>query len=173
MPNKFPHLKSTSEPIGPVEQLGMAITLNHLEDPSEDPDGSWFGRMLTDDARGYFQKAPGAFEFFLADKQMLTNSYYKKNGDLLFTAHDWKCDFLRVDDGGNSGNGVLEGRVVIKGRCTLGSFSIDPANYQYVVYDIVRNSNTKDRWKIKRWALFYNRPDQWGTVDLDTILAGS
>ncbi len=170
MPNKFPHLKSTSEPIGPVEQLGMAITLSHQEDPSANPDGSWFGRMLTDDAIGYFQKAPGTFEFFLADKPMLTDAYYMKNGELLFTGHDWKCDFLRVEDTGNSGSGVLEGRVVIKGRCTLGAFSIDPAKYQYVAYEIVRNSNTKDRWKIKSWVLFCTRPDEWGAVDFKAIL---
>lgn len=173
MPNKFPHLKSTTEPIGPVEQLGMAITLNHEEDPSGDPDNSWFGRMFTDDAVGYFEKEPGTLKFFQAPKSVLTNAYYKKNGDdLLFTAHDWKCDFLRIEDT-SQGIGILEGRVVIKGHCNLGAFSIDPAKYEYIVYEIVRNQNTKDRWKIKRWVLFSQKPGQWGPVDLNAMLSSS
>jgi len=94
--NKFPYLKSTTEPMGLLEQLAMAITLRPLHDgavvalPSPDvavdEPPTWFGRLLSESA-SFVWSYVGRYDSFQYDRAQIAEAYF--SNQLRYTAFDW------------------------------------------------------------------------------------
>jgi hypothetical protein len=152
MPNKFPHLKSTSEPLGPVEQLGMAVTVNPAEDSAREGRYSWFGNMLHEDFTFFFQAGGG--KWHKANKKEMVDAYFLPNGtqQLSFTAYGWKSEHSCIDE--SSGVGIVQGKVTIKGHCKLGGGELDTSRDLYFLYWITKEEGSK--WRVRQWRLSPN-----------------
>jgi hypothetical protein len=143
MPSKFPFLKSSTEPYGLLEQLGVAITLNPAEDAAQSGPGSWFGRLLEErDFLWLFQTADGREIERVEDREQLAESYLSEN--FRFTVFDWELLLLRITDD----QGVLQGEVDLKGRSNLSGVEIRHDGQHTFECDIVRGDGQK--WRVKR-----------------------
>ena len=89
MANKYPYVKSTSEPLGLKEQLELSITMRPSEDPATTAQYSWFGRLLSDD-RDFiwvYTSRDGIEERY--NKQQLADAYFSNS--IRYTLYDSDC----------------------------------------------------------------------------------
>jgi len=151
MPNRFPFLKSKTDPYGLVEQFGIAVTVDPESDPAETGDRSWFGRTI-DASSGafvmtYSDDNTGNPEDVIKGHDTITDAYAA--GKLIYTAYDWGLTSMRVDV--TAGTGEVEGHVRLKGRCDL--FVNNPKKhkgrhfFRYVIVQVGKE------WLIKEWSL--------------------
>ena len=166
MPIKFPNLKSTTEPLGLVEHLGAAITLDPDDDAPTDAMQSWFGRLLNKDDFTWIRIGDEERDELRSSKE-LAEMYFSKK--LCYTVYDSTCLHLVCDKGSS---GIVQGEALIKGK--LGD-AVHNGRY-YFGYLIVNlgsqvtagsETTLHDRWKVKRWVL-YKLPD--GAKALNIIL---
>lgn len=144
MPSKFPFLKSSTEPYGLLEQLGVAITLNPAEDAAlaGNGPGSWFGRLLEEqDFLWLLQEADGSEVERVEDRNRLAESYLSQ--DFRYTAFDWDLLFLELADN----QGVLRGKVDLKGRSNLSGSELKHEGEHTFECHIVKRG---DKWRAQR-----------------------
>src|SRR5262249_37645754 len=84
--NKFPYLKSTSDPMGLLEQLSVAITLRPLHDGAAAAIPTWFGRLLSESA-SFVWSYEGSHDSFQYDRAQVAEAYF--SNQLRYTAFDW------------------------------------------------------------------------------------
>jgi len=156
MANKFPYLKSTSEPLGVVEQIAAAVTTNPEEDAACAAAVTWFGRMLAEDnfVWQYFGEKE---EKVVRDKHEFAELYF--NQILRYTAYDHTSYSLTPV--GNGNYAVAQGEVEIKGQyCN--------AEHRGPHYFSYRLKKEEKGWRVQRWVLIKLKRD--GESALDIIL---
>src|SRR5262245_13945169 len=107
MAKKFPYLKSTSEPLGVVEQIAAAVTMHPDEDSADTTavttELTWFGSMLVPDTPGttlspdrfvwkYYNSAGDLTE--VSGSTNFENLY--KDTILRYTAYDHTTEILQT-----------------------------------------------------------------------------
>jgi uncharacterized protein DUF4440 len=155
MANKYPYLKSTSEPLGAVEQIAAAVTTPPEEDAATCALITWFGRMLADDnfVWQYFGEKE---EKVVKDKHEFAELYF--NQILRYTAYDHTSYSLTPVGKGNYA--VVQGKVDIKGHY----YKDEHKGPHYFSY---RLKKEEYGWRVQRWVL---RKLKHGESALDIIL---
>jgi hypothetical protein len=166
MPNRFPFLKSKTDPYGLIEQFGIAVTVAPESDSAETGPVSWFGRTLHNDAGTIFTYTgeDGTTKDTVAGHDNITKAYAE--GKLLYTAYDWGITLLKIDIAAKTGE--VEGAVKLKGHCDL--FVNNPKEHKgrhFFRYAIVQVG--KD-WLIKEWSLRKEKGTKAGTDPLDEFI---
>ena len=159
MANKFPYLKSTSEPLGVVEQIAAAVTMHPDEDAAlaDEAEYSWFGRMLAEEnfVWQYFG-VNGEKEEEVQCKKEFAGSYF--NQTLRYTAYDHTTFSLISFPGDYT---VVQGKVMIKGWYNKAEHSGD----HHFLYFIKKE---EERWRVQKWVL--RKLTRGGKSALDIIL---
>ena len=144
MPIKFPYLKDTRDPLGLIEQIGVAITVHPEEDAADDPIYSWAGRLLSDDFT-WSSKDKSEAVIGQGDKTNFIQAYF--NNQLRYTVYDWQLTYLNID----VNKGEARGTARVKGNNGLCSQSRLCGNYEFR-YTLVKDPLTQ-RWKLQEWVL--------------------
>jgi hypothetical protein len=150
MPNKFPFLKTITEPYGLIEQLSFAVTQDPDEDRSFTAENSWFGRLLLNDPAfrwEYFDDS-GVSLVQLTTSKDLAEAYH--SGRLRYTSYDWEIETMTIT---NRTTGRVTGAVNIKGDFTqaVGGALISHRATHSFELEIVKGNDEK--WRLKQWIL--------------------
>lgn len=153
MPHKYPYLRSSVTPFGLMEQLGIAFTMDPVEEgtPPGQRNSSWFGRLLSDNNFTFdYINSTAPRESF--NKTQMVTHYFTKHFD--YAAYDWECLALRITrQAGGAEVGVIEGEVDIKVRhCNVcAGANAHDGEFDFI-YEIER-PNANSSWKVKKWTL--------------------
>ena len=146
MPNKYPHLKSTTEPYGLFEQLAVAVTISPEEDGALDPAYSWFGRLLYAGQFHWEYKDPaGQTLTEFQDRVEMAKAYF--SGNFRYTAYDCEYRIWNIDDS----KGKVEGLVDIKGKVDASGQTLEHLGKHSFTYKIIKDDQGK--WKLVEWVL--------------------
>lgn len=146
MSHKYPFLKSSSDPYGLLEQLGVALTIDPREDASLTGDSSWFGKLLANDFTWEYQ---GDNTNERLDRQQFVGNYF--NSHTRFTAYNWECYSLSIPEGAAGTTGSLAGEVDVKvTQCAACNGSNEHNGLHRFECSIVK---VNGKWKVNRWIL--------------------
>jgi hypothetical protein len=144
MANQFPYLKSASEPLGVVEQIAAAVTLNPNEDAASAAPITWFGRMLAPDP--FVWQYCGQNEARVEGREIFAKCYFDQT--LRYTAYDYTPYSLILLD---ENTALAQGVVNIKGRfIPPGGAEVFHLGLHRFLYFIVK---VEERWRLKKWVL--------------------
>lgn len=148
MPNRFPYLKSQSDPLGLVEQLGAAATVDPQTDPSLTADRSWFGRMLETGGFSMIYTGDTGLVDTISSHKDITDAYVQNK--FIYTAYDWELTSLSINL--TAKTGVVQGGVRLKGRCDLFTKNKPEHSGDHTFeYQIARGTDGK--WRVTKWLL--------------------
>jgi len=142
---KYPYLKSTTDPIGALEQLAAAVTMDPDEDSALAGGSSWFGRLLLEDGFKWSYSVDGQVVAVFTDRDAFANAYLSK--EFQYTAYDWECTFLRV----HGDRGEVQGEVEIKGVSRL--TPEEPNHNGRHQFEYLLRKGDDGKWKIQECAL--------------------
>jgi hypothetical protein len=125
MINKFPHLRSSTDPYGLMEQLAVAITIDPATDGTDRDTAadttatlnfefSWFGGIMGDPFTWNYYDSGGALKE-TADRPTFFRHY--ATGKVRFTAYEW--EYTKIEINPMAGTGVVEGTAIVKAACQL------------------------------------------------------
>ena len=144
MANQYPYLKSASEPLGVVEQIAAAVTMNPDEDAAYAALITWFGRLLAPDPVVW--QYCGQNEAMVEGREELAKCYFDQT--LRYTAYDHTTySLILLDENTALAQGVvnIKGRFIPPGRNEVRHLGLH--RFLYLIEKV------EERWRLKKWVL--------------------